>query len=621
MRKQILIGILVVLGLAFLNQQIYADQSQFSIFDDDPVSWTKHFIDNNLVGVRRVLASDLNNDGQDEIVAAGFTGPGNGLIRIYTLTGYNQWDIDEIAFEGVIDIYCEDINNDGFPDMAAASYNRDTIGIWINNNGNINQNPDVFIGGFDGPFSVCLKDVDNDGYADLISCAQDADDIAFWLYADGFAVKYTVSYDFQGPVCVTAGDIDGDGDNDIVATAYYGNKVSIFYNEGSNRFNEVLLIADYTGAYYATIANIDPDTSNSLDIVTCAKDAGIITCWFNNGHGGFTQETLTSDFLGANCLHVDNMNCPDDQTVKIFATSAYRHELAYWSQGGVKTTVDNNFRGAYSVCTTNLPDADCPGDTDMDIVGAAFIANDICWWENDCWEASVELTCNVDCLTPVVPRHGGFIMWELWIENIGCPPAGNIWFTRQPMIGGCDDYNYYHDWDQPVYCMSNLAPGETFHNYYYMQVWNIPNHIYDAAIEIGVSTEQYPESFLTTCCFEFTFADPGGPQRSGFGTWGETMLGLPDMDDILPTQTTLHESYPNPFNAVTTISFGIAAPGQTNLTVYNLKGQKIDVLVNDYLEAGNYTFEWDASKYSSGVYFYKLETNDLISTKKMSLIK
>lgn len=101
----------------------------------------------------------------------------------------------------------------------------------------------------------------------------------------------------------------------------------------------------------------------------------------------------------------------------------------------------------------------------------------------------------------------------------------------------------------------------------------------------------------------------------------------------LLTSFKLFQNYPNPFNPLTTINFNIppmhnkppAHPGGkgvlTRLIIYDVLGREIAVLVNDFLEAGQYSISWDASDYASGLYFYKLITDDYTETRKMVLLK
>jgi hypothetical protein len=83
----------------------------------------------------------------------------------------------------------------------------------------------------------------------------------------------------------------------------------------------------------------------------------------------------------------------------------------------------------------------------------------------------------------------------------------------------------------------------------------------------------------------------------------------------------LEQNYPNPFNPTTEISFSIPTAGNTSLEIYNILGQKVATLVNKELNLGLHKYQFDASNLSSGIYFYKLQSNNFTSIKKMMLIK
>jgi hypothetical protein len=88
-----------------------------------------------------------------------------------------------------------------------------------------------------------------------------------------------------------------------------------------------------------------------------------------------------------------------------------------------------------------------------------------------------------------------------------------------------------------------------------------------------------------------------------------------------PQKFELSQNYPNPFNPTTTIKFSIPQSGNVKLTVYNLLGEKVAELVNEFEEAGVYTIDFNASKFDSGVYVYKIEVNGFVQSKKMLLLK
>ena len=93
------------------------------------------------------------------------------------------------------------------------------------------------------------------------------------------------------------------------------------------------------------------------------------------------------------------------------------------------------------------------------------------------------------------------------------------------------------------------------------------------------------------------------------------------VDVNAPLEFALAQNYPNPFNPTTSINFSIAEPTFVKLAIYNLLGEEVQVLKNDYMEAGTFKINFDASSLPSGMYLYKIETAQYSSVKKMMLMK
>jgi hypothetical protein len=88
-----------------------------------------------------------------------------------------------------------------------------------------------------------------------------------------------------------------------------------------------------------------------------------------------------------------------------------------------------------------------------------------------------------------------------------------------------------------------------------------------------------------------------------------------------PDKFVLNQNYPNPFNPSTILSYTLKSDAQVKLTVFNLVGQSVQVLVNEYQSAGYYEFSFDASDLPAGIYLYKLQVGDYSSVKRMTLVK
>uniref|UniRef100_A0A7V2ZIU6 T9SS type A sorting domain-containing protein n=1 Tax=Ignavibacterium album TaxID=591197 RepID=A0A7V2ZIU6_9BACT len=98
-------------------------------------------------------------------------------------------------------------------------------------------------------------------------------------------------------------------------------------------------------------------------------------------------------------------------------------------------------------------------------------------------------------------------------------------------------------------------------------------------------------------------------------------LSVEKLESLNPDNFTLAQNYPNPFNPTTTIQYSIPQRGNVSLKVYDVLGNEVSTLVNEEKERGVYSVNFDASHFSSGIYFYRLKADNFIQTKKMILVR
>ncbi len=94
-----------------------------------------------------------------------------------------------------------------------------------------------------------------------------------------------------------------------------------------------------------------------------------------------------------------------------------------------------------------------------------------------------------------------------------------------------------------------------------------------------------------------------------------------NISTTVPSSYKVYQNYPNPFNPTTTIKFDILKSDFVKMEVFDGLGRKIDELVNERLQPGSYSVEWNASSRSSGIYYYRISTADFTKTMKMTLVK
>lgn len=89
----------------------------------------------------------------------------------------------------------------------------------------------------------------------------------------------------------------------------------------------------------------------------------------------------------------------------------------------------------------------------------------------------------------------------------------------------------------------------------------------------------------------------------------------------VPEKFSLYQNYPNPFNPTTKIKFDIQKAGDVKMNVYDMQGRLVKEIVNQYISAGSFEVSFDEKNISSGVYYYKMEIDGNVITKKMMLVK
>jgi hypothetical protein len=98
------------------------------------------------------------------------------------------------------------------------------------------------------------------------------------------------------------------------------------------------------------------------------------------------------------------------------------------------------------------------------------------------------------------------------------------------------------------------------------------------------------------------------------------IVGINDHAPI-PETYALFQNFPNPFNPVTTIVYQIPKTGHITIDIYNVLGQVVEIIVDTKQVPGNYAVQWNAAKFESGIYFYRLKADNFVETKKLLLLK
>ena len=99
-----------------------------------------------------------------------------------------------------------------------------------------------------------------------------------------------------------------------------------------------------------------------------------------------------------------------------------------------------------------------------------------------------------------------------------------------------------------------------------------------------------------------------------------------DLGMAIPEEFAIHQNYPNPFNPVTTLRYDLPENSRVNITIYDMMGREVKILINQTQDPGYKSIIWNATNdygkpVSAGIYLYQIQAGEYISTKKMVLLK
>ena len=196
--------------------------------------------------------------------------------------------------------------------------------------------------------------------------------------------NHVLTSNFDGACSVHARDINGDSLIDIVGAAIYDNEISLWVNNGDNpvTWTQQTVGTDFQGACYVFAEDIDND--DDVDVLACAWNGHELAWWENSGTNpiSWQKHTIATSFFNAHEITATDMD--GDSDIDVLAAAALTDEIAWFENNGLnpigwtKHTIDDNFDGARSVKAVDID-----GDGLMDVVGAALLANAVTWWRNN----------------------------------------------------------------------------------------------------------------------------------------------------------------------------------------------------------------------------------------------
>jgi len=625
---------------------------------------------------KSVIAADLDNDGLLDVVSASYN---DNKVAWYRNTGNGNFGLQNVLSteaNGAMCVRAGDMNNDGYTDLVTMVGIDEKL-LWFENTGSgfishicdygawegysmeladISGDGmlDIVFGGSsltvkenhgDGVFgnilimydlsenvSVSVGDINGDSNMDVISAAPDLYDISWFHYTGNYVFDHRyVLYTIKMPRDLFAADFNGDQYPDILAASGGDNKVSWYRNNGDGTFDHQLVLSQESqGAWSVHAADLDGD--GDLDPLLASSKYFNSTleysniAWFKNfGDGTFGSETSVFTTIpdGARSVYGDDIDGDGDYDV---LAAFYDASKIIWYENNGNGIFNNQHivsSNAFSPETAISVDLD--GDTDPDVLASRYNKK-ISWYENggfgiyntpqdiytDAWWPSIanpDFDNDGDKDVLIADAYDNKI---IWCENYGfgnfsesnlitsnVMGVESIFACDMDLDGKTDVLSASKD-DNKIAWYKNLGSGQ-FSN------------------EIIVST-----SAMEAMSVVAADIDNDGDQdiiSASAGdykiAWYENLLivNAGQADPLIGT--VLHQNYPNPFNRSTTIPFDIREKELVKLSICDVYGRTVALLLEKELSPGRYEVKFEGNNITPGIFLCRLDTKRSCSIKKI----
>ncbi|MEW5987775.1 MAG: FG-GAP-like repeat-containing protein, partial [Chloroflexota bacterium] len=288
-------------------------------------------------------------------------------------------------FPATIDL--ADMDGDGDLDILGAAYLGDDVSWWENTAGDgAVWSEYVVADNFDGAHSAVAADIDGDGDLDVVGAADTADDVTWWENVNGDGLTWsarTIDGEQDQVKFVVAADVEGDGDLDVVASIYGPDDVLWYDNTAGDGSGWIKRTIDDNFLDPFSLAAADVDGDGDTDVLGTALAGDQVAWWENVNGDGLTWTIHTVSSFFDNAWHVEAVDLDADGDLDILGAALYADDVTWWeNENGdgltwTEHTIDGAFDGAYSVYAADVDD-----DGDLDVLGGAYYADDLTWWEN-----------------------------------------------------------------------------------------------------------------------------------------------------------------------------------------------------------------------------------------------
>lgn len=448
-----------------------------------------------------------------------------------------------------------------------------------------------------GTQGIYVCDVDNDGDNDILSAAAEINKVMLWENdgsPDPQWTKHIVDNFLLGAGSVYAADLNGDSYLDIIAAGKGANKITWYKNSGTKppTFTKDYVDLNYEFPHEVYAEDLDQD--GDIDVLAVSSTDNLVTWWRNEGGDtiSWTEQTIDSSFTQAKSIAVGDFD--DNDTLDVVAASLLRNEIAWWKNLGgdpivwEKHSIITYFDGAHRVQVIDLDQ-----DGDDDILGAAWYGNQVAWFRNN---GGSEPT-----FTKLIIQNNFTRTCMAYAEDLDNDGDYDVVGTSQ------DDNEVMLWWNdslynEKIYWTSQMIDPD------FMRVWPVyaADLNGDSLVDIVAASGHVGNKTMKW----YRNGEPNGIKES----------------KQIPQTIDLKQNYPNPFNPSTSIIFTLPEAAEVQLTVTDIQGQTVAILIDEKLSAGVHQAVWNGNSDSgesapSGIYFYSITYKNIRQTKKMVLLR
>jgi Secretion system C-terminal sorting domain/Cytochrome c554 and c-prime len=322
--------------------------------------------------------------------------------------------------------------------------------------------------------------------------------------------------------------------------------------------------------------------------------------FFSTGSGTFTSTTSptdTIDYPNVSCIACHNPHNPDTLSYFNSGTKSYEvmstsDQLCGQCHGNLRFPDTDHL--SYNICQgtggKNVTDIISMGGTkciDCHMYNTGVDGSNSAMYKGHTWsifvkepDGSVDASCT-KC-HPTMTADSSMALVTLWksnFHNLDSLAELKVNNAAQQLKNGVDSSNFAEAQFNMTYAESDESGG-------------VHNHLYSVAL-----------------------------LNDAINKADLIVTGIASSNITKPLTFNLSQNYPNPFNPTTTISYSVPKSSPVTIKVYDILGREVETLVNEQKVSGNYEVQFNGSKLSSGVYFYRMQAGDFVQTKKLVLMK